>query len=231
MRSSRLRQSGPPPSVASASSDRRRHLRRRRSVRSVLGCHVGREHLALRADVPISGPDSQTAEVNRLSGGRCCPAQRRWPSFTRLLTGMGSALLAVVVTTMLVSAPPASGGTVRAKGTSCANFEGPFPAGPFSLSGCSDVANTGGSGSLDNRTGVITWASRKTTTVSYALTPIEDRANHPCPPTAAAEFKLRGTVVADSSGSIEVGGPVTGRVCARENGLLTIAQGTMLKIL
>ncbi len=185
----------------------------------------------MRTDVPISRPDAPPTEVTRRFGGRGSPAQRRWPSFTGLLVGTGSALLAVVVTSMVVAAPPAAGGTLRAQGTSCANFEGPFPGGPFALSGCSDVADTGGSGSLDNRTGVITWASRKTTTVSYALTPIDQREHHPCPPTAAAEFKLRGTVIADSTGSIEVGGPVIGRVCARENGVLTNARGAALKIL
>ena len=154
-------------------------------------------------------------------------------SATSLLVGTATLLIAVFVAAVLVPAPPASGVPVRAKGTSCANFEGPFPVGPFSLSGCSDAANTGRSGSLDNQTGVITWATGRTTTVSFALTPVrhDEREKHGCPPTSAAEFKLRGTVTADTTGSIAVGGPVTGEVCARENGVLANEPGTSLKLL
>ena len=140
-------------------------------------------------------------------------------------------MLAVVVASVLVAAP-ASGGSVRSEGTSCTSFAGPFPEGPFSLTGCSDAANTGGSGSLDNRTGVITWATRHTTSVTYSLTPVnkDEREKHGCPPTSAAEFKLRGMVTADDTGSIEVGGPVTGELCGRENGVLVNEKGTRLKI-
>jgi hypothetical protein len=141
-------------------------------------------------------------------------------------------LLAGVMASGLVAASADPGGAAQLKGTSCAEFAGPFPEGPFLLSRCSDAANTGGSGSLDNRTGVITWATGKTTAVSYALTPVkrDEREKHGCPPTAAAEFKLRGTVTADNTGSIEVGGPVTGEVCGRENGALSNEQGTRLTI-
>ncbi len=142
--------------------------------------------------------------------------------------------LAVCLTFLAVSVTaPGSGAATPSGGTTCASFEGSFPEGPFSLSGCSDVANTGRSGSLDNRTGVIVWATGKTTTVSYALSPVENEAREKdrCPPTAAAEFKLRGTVTADTTGSIDVGGPVIGTVCARENGVLTNARGATLKIL
>ncbi len=144
---------------------------------------------------------------------------------------IGAAIVAVVVATVLVAAP-ASGGSARSEGTSCASYVGPFPEGPFSLSGCSDVANTGGSGSLDNRTGVITWATGHTTSVTYTLTPVkkDEREKHQCPATSAAEFKLRGMVTADNTGSIKVGGLVTGEVCGRENGVLVNEKGTRLKI-
>ena len=105
--------------------------------------------------------------------------------------------------------------------------------GPFSLSGCSDAGHTGGCGSLDNQTGVITWANGRTTTVSAALTPVrhDEGEKHGCPPTSAAEFKLRATVTADTTGSIAVGGPVTGEVCPRENGVLSNESGTSVKLL
>jgi hypothetical protein len=161
-------------------------------------------------------------------GGRGTAA--RLPPASSLLC-IGAAMLAVFVASVLV-AGPASGGSARREGTSCASYVGPFPEGPFSLSGCSDVANTGGSGSLDNRTGVITWATGHTTSVTYTLTPVkkDEREKHGCPPTSAAEFKLRGMVTADNTGSIEVGGPVTGEVCGRENGVLVNEKGTRLKI-
>jgi hypothetical protein len=152
---------------------------------------------------------------------------KRWYHF-----GIRTTLLMLVIALALVAASPDPGGATRPKGTSCATFAGPFPEGPFLLSGCSDTANTGGSGSLDNRTGVITWATGMTTAVSYALIPVkrDEREKHGCPPTSAAEFKLRGTVTADNTGSIEVGGPVTGEVCGRENGILSNEKGTRLKI-
>jgi hypothetical protein len=221
-----------------------RPSRFRRFGRTVVGCRSilavlfnaqgGRAaaHLAVRA-VATSDADAQGTIPNCVirAPDRSVP---RWrPSRKRFFAGPGVTLLALVVTTVFAAAPSASGLNVPGRGTSCANFGGPFPQGPYSLSGCSDVANTGKSGSLDDRTGVITWATGKTTTVSYALTPIENEQGekHQCPATAAAEFKLRGTVTADSTGSIEVRGPVIGRVCARENGILTNARGTRLKIL
>ena len=149
-----------------------------------------------------------------------------------MLVGTSALLIATSLAAVLVAAPPASGVPDVAGRASCASFEGPFPAGPFLLSGCSDVGSTGRSGTLDNRTGVITWATGKTTAVSYQLTPVTHQMpKRGCPPTSAAEFKLRGTVTADTTGSIEVGGPVVGKVCARENGVLGNVPGTRLKIL
>jgi hypothetical protein len=148
-----------------------------------------------------------------------------------LISVLRTSLLVLVIASALLTGFPGAAGA-HPQGTSCTRFAGPFPEGPFTLSGCSDTSNTGGSGSLDNRTGVVTWVAGRTTTVAYALTPVkhDEREKQGCPPTSAAEFKLRGTVTADTTGSIEVGGPVTGEVCGRENGVLTNERGTRLKI-
>ncbi len=80
------------------------------------------------------------------------------------------------------------------------------------ISGCSDTANTGGSGSFPT-TGaqpvVFTWATGKTTTATTSDSVVS-------PDACAAgdtEYKISGTVTADTTGSIPVGSGVKGKVC------------------
>ena len=141
-----------------------------------------------------------------------------------LVPVMGFAAMALVVQLTVTSVPAGA----ASLGTGCTGFDGPFPSGPFALTGCSDRADTGGAGSLDNQTGIVTWANGKTTTISFVLTPVrkDQRGKDRCPSTSAAEFKARGTVDADTTGSIAVGGLVKGELCGRESGYLQNEKGT-----
>jgi hypothetical protein len=138
----------------------------------------------------------------------------------RVLMVMGVAVLATAGGFATAALPASAAGT----GAACAHFVGPFPQGPFMLSGCSDVAGTGGSGSLDNHSGVITWSTGKTTSVSFELKPMQERQG--CPPTSAAEFKVHGKVTADTTGTIAGGGRVSGELCGRESETLFNVPGT-----
>jgi hypothetical protein len=139
--------------------------------------------------------------------------------------------IGAILATMLIGGPDPVA-SARSMGTSCAQLQGPFPTGSAILSGCTDLANTGGAGTLDQQTGQISWPTGRTTNVSYTLTPVQkdEREKQTCPATSAAEFELRGMVTADTTGSIGVGEPVTGEVCVRESETISNEPGTRVRI-
>ena len=83
---------------------------------------------------------------------------------------------------------------------------------PPELGNCSPKI-TGGSGTWDYNT--ITWANGKTTSTSVTVTPVtgsDEREKKSCP-SGEQEYILSGTVTADTTGRIPVGGPIDGEAC------------------
>ncbi|MBV8462663.1 MAG: hypothetical protein JO368_05170 [Acidimicrobiales bacterium] len=148
----------------------------------------------------------------------------RRPPLRAGVVAVFAALLAIGATTAAAGAPRERG----RPGTSCAHYSGRFPLGPITLSGCTNVRADGGTGTLDNRTGVITWSTGKTTSISATLTPVskDEKEKHGCPPTAAFEVALTGSVTADTTGTNPVGGPVTAELCGRESETIQNEPGT-----
>jgi hypothetical protein len=135
----------------------------------------------------------------------------------RLLVGIGAAIPLATLTTALSSAGAASAEQVR---TSCEHFVSNgngFQQG--TLSGCSHESDTGGSGSfvVNVKVGgiVITWESGKTTDVNnlYITQPTQDEPENNSCPSNAPEYLWHGTIASDTTGSIPVGGNLSGEVC------------------
>jgi hypothetical protein len=102
-------------------------------------------------------------------------------------------------------------GTATTNGVACKTLTG-IPA-RAKLSGCNDAAGTGGAGhfGLKNPT-TIKWANGDTTTISpFSATAVPK--GKLCAP-GDEEFTLSGTVSADTTGTIGVGGKVVGVECA-----------------
>ena len=86
------------------------------------------------------------------------------------------------------------------------------------ISGCN--GNTGGSGSfpaVPSSSATLTWANGKTTTASFNYTTVSS-SSQTCP-SADTEYKITGTVSADTTGSIPVGSGLKGFVCLNGSSL------------
>ena len=101
-----------------------------------------------------------------------------------------------------------------------------------SITGC--TGNTGGSGSFPTvpaSSATVTWANGDTTTASFNYATVSS-STQTCP-SADSEYKITGTVSADTTGSIPVGSGLKGFVCLTSSGSLSLAPttkgGTKLK--
>ncbi|HXW39319.1 MAG TPA: hypothetical protein VEJ44_06455 [Acidimicrobiales bacterium] len=128
---------------------------------------------------------------------------------------MGAALPLVTLTASLVLAGPAGAAQPR---TFCERWvAADLESGTFS--GCDHGAATGGSGTAAVHPPadvlVISWASGKTTDVDdLSITPASpgEPGGRPCPP-STSEYEWHGTISADTTGAIPVGGSLSGDVC------------------
>jgi hypothetical protein len=134
----------------------------------------------------------------------------------RLLTAITAGVPIAALAISLSVAGPASAKQV---GTACEHWSANnLLTGTFS--GCSDKANTGGAGTLTTGpTDVLTisWVNGRTTRISGPGIRSVNRtgrgnANHQCPP-QTTEYQWFGNVTADTTGSIPVGGKLSGDVC------------------
>jgi hypothetical protein len=89
----------------------------------------------------------------------------------------------------------------------------------FSLAGCTDPANTGGSGqgslisaTPTSQTVLISWAAGGTTTISVTITPATYRVRDCGPQISESEAHVTGQVTADTTGSIKLKS-VKAKVC------------------
>jgi hypothetical protein len=86
------------------------------------------------------------------------------------------------------------------------------------ISGCN--GNTGGSGSfpaVPASSATVTWANGKTTKASFNYATVSSSAQT-CP-SSDSEYKITGTVSADTTGSIPVGSGLKGFVCLNGSSL------------
>jgi hypothetical protein len=80
------------------------------------------------------------------------------------------------------------------------------------ISGCNGT--TGGSGTfpaVPSSSATVTWANGKTTTASFNYSQVSS-STQTCP-SSDSEYKITGTVSADTTGSIPVGSGLKGYVC------------------
>lgn len=104
--------------------------------------------------------------------------------------------------------------TAAGTGAVCTTLTGTLPR--AKLFSCTDAAGTGGSGHFRfQNPSTIKWANGDTTTVSPFTGAAVPKGNL-CP-AGSEEFRLSGRVSADSSGTIEVGGKVSGLACVNPN--------------
>jgi hypothetical protein len=105
---------------------------------------------------------------------------------------------------------------------------------------CTPVTQTGGSGSIPHpvpffsgsRTGTIYWAVESggtTTTEIHIHTRAVRGKKTPCGP-GTTELKVRGTVRADTSGAVSLGGPVSATLCQDSSGAYSLLANTALII-
>jgi hypothetical protein len=110
--------------------------------------------------------------------------------------------------------------------------------GTASLGGCTDLANTGGSGTLGidlippgTATGVeIIWASGGTTTVTikFATVTTDENDRVPCP-AGQTEFAVAGQVTGATGVGASVTGTLKGEICEDANHAFALEPGTSLK--
>jgi hypothetical protein len=128
--------------------------------------------------------------------------------------------LVAAVGSMIVGGVPTPA-SAAGVGTVCTTVGGGDPE--LDLRGCSDIANTGGSGSASpwqaqGVPAVVHWANGKSTTLSLTVTPVtkdeRERAKHQCRSSfPMQEEVISGTVTADTTGSIKIGGGVKAEIC------------------
>ncbi len=90
------------------------------------------------------------------------------------------------------------------------------------ISGCN--GNTGGSGSfptVPSSSATVTWSNGDSTTASFNYATVSS-STQTCPK-SDTEYKITGTVSADTTGSIPVGSGLKGFVCLTSSGSLTLA--------
>lgn len=119
--------------------------------------------------------------------------------------------------------------TAASKGAVCTTLTG-IPA-RAKLFSCTDATGTGGSGHFrfQNPT-TIKWANGDTTTVSpFSAAPVPK--GKLCS-AGSKEFALSGTVSADTTGTIEIGGEVSGVACVNaKTKTIVNARGKKFKVL
>lgn len=142
-------------------------------------------------------------------------------------------LTAIAVAVPISLASLAFAGPAFAAGTAtCSKLSGSVSSNNASLSGCTDTANTGGSGTvtvstLESGKGPITWASSHgTTTISIKFT----QSGTSCP--GATEYKITGKVTADTgkATSIKVGSKVSADVCLSSSGSFSLVKKTKFDV-
>jgi len=152
--------------------------------------------------------------------------QMRTVRHIRLLTAIALAV-PISLATLAFAGPAFADGTAT-----CSKLSGSVSSNKASLSGCTDTANTGGSGTvsvttLESGKGPITWASSHgTTTISITFT----QSGTSCP--SATEYKIAGKVTADTgkAKSIKVGGKVSADVCLSKTDTFSLVKGTKFAV-
>jgi hypothetical protein len=131
----------------------------------------------------------------------------------RITSVRGFAAISLAITMPVLAltfcfAGPAVAATPNA-GITCTTLSGSSAS--ATLSGCSDVAGTGGSGTIPFKTkSKIMWANGKITVIN-PFNPTEISGTL-CP-AGTEEFRLSGPVTKDTTGSVQVGGKASGLVC------------------
>jgi hypothetical protein len=137
-----------------------------------------------------------------------------------------AAAAALLVALALTALPPAGDGTVGAAQpesgvVKCQTFGETYALAVvrFSLAGCTDPANTGGSGqgslisaTPTSQTVLIAWAAGGTTTISVTIREAMYRVRDCGPQISESEGHLTGQVTADTTGSIKLKS-VKAKVC------------------
>ncbi len=132
----------------------------------------------------------------------------------RVLAVMWATIPLATVATAVSLAGPASAEQPR---TSCEHFVSNgngFQSGAFSR--CTQKVATGGSGTfvVNPQVGgiIITWQSGATTDVAHITITQDTKNRHSCPPNAQ-KYLWHGTISNDTTGTIPVGGTLSGVVC------------------
>jgi hypothetical protein len=139
---------------------------------------------------------------------------------------------AMAISTSIVTVGLA-GSASAATRTTCSTFTGNFVFAVASLTGCTDPANTGGSGTpnLDlvppgTEAGVmIAWLSGGTTTVTMTFV----QTTKGCP-AGDTDYALSGKVTGSTGVGASVKGKLHGEVCVDANENFMLKPGTKLKL-
>jgi hypothetical protein len=131
--------------------------------------------------------------------------------------GVGGCVVLALASTVTLAGVPAAAANPRPSTVLCQQYSASrsthIPPAPvdysWQFSGCSDLANTGGSGTgtlvsqgAAGDTVLITWSAGKTTTI---LLSVGNKSKKPgCPADAVSEFHQTGMVLADTTGSIRI---------------------------
>ncbi len=149
----------------------------------------------------------------------------------RILLAVAALTIPASAVTMAMSSPAWAGG-----GTSCSSLSGNVSGGSGSLGGCTDTANTGGSGTFPiaaftSGSGTITWATGGTTNVSVTAKAVTKDEKDPHGTCAAGdtEFAVKGKITGSTGLGSSVKGKIKGEVCLDSSGNLSVEPGTVLK--
>ena len=144
--------------------------------------------------------------------------------FVRACTA-GSVLVVAAVGGTLVVTGSAS---ATAKIVTCTSLTGNLKMSPpaFSLGGC--TGSTGGSGTAQGMT--ITWANGQATYLSTQAFSISGKPKRRNCASQADKYSVKAIVVADTTGSVKVGGKVAAEVCILNEAPATwsLAPGSVL---
>ncbi len=156
---------------------------------------------------------------------------RKGGSMRRILFAVAALVIPASAVTLGLSSTAWAGG-----GTSCSALTGNASGGSGSITGCTDLANTGGSGTFPisaftSGSGTITWATGGTTSVTVVATiPKKDeRDPHGSCAAGSTEFSVKGKITGSTGSGSSVKGKIKGEVCLDGSGNLTLEPGTVLK--
>jgi hypothetical protein len=144
-------------------------------------------------------------------------------------------VLSVSVATVTATGPAGAIGGVVTCGTVSGNQKS-----PAELFSCSDLAATGGNGSIQpypvfsgTHTATIFWSgvttSQPFTTVIHVTTHVVKKKKTPCP-SDTTELTISGRVRSDTSGAVSVGGRVSGVLCQTSNGGFALLAGSAFSL-